>query len=79
MAFAGKFAERVVLELEEAEARALLRLLEEHQYYGWVEASGEFGLEASGEVSPALTRVYRRIRALATGSPAMANAGFKPL
>lgn len=63
---------RVTLELDEKEVRALLRLLEDHLYYGWVEAEGECGWEGarlvpSGEASPALQGLYRRVRELVKG------------
>ncbi|ADH62480.1 hypothetical protein Mesil_0551 [Allomeiothermus silvanus DSM 9946] len=50
------------LELSEKEIRVLLQLLEEHRYYGWVEEDGEFGTVASGQVSPTLEALYRRIK-----------------
>lgn len=50
------------VQLSEKEARALLELLQEHLYYGWIEGEGEFGVTASGRVSEALRELYRRLR-----------------
>jgi len=41
----------------------LLEQLEEHLYYGWVYNVGEFDVEASGEVSPTLEKLYYRLKA----------------
>jgi len=51
------------VELSEKEAKVLLELLEEHLYYGWVYNVGEFDVEASGEVSPTLEKLYYRLKA----------------
>ena len=50
------------LEISEKERKALLELLKEHLYYGWIEQDGEFELTSSGRVSPTLQGLYRRIR-----------------
>ena len=50
------------VELSEKEAKLLLDLLEEHLYYGWIYRVGEFDLEASGEVSPTLKKLYYRLK-----------------
>jgi len=50
------------VELSPQELKALLLLLEEHLYYGWVEQDGEFGVVASGRVSPTLRELYRRLK-----------------
>ena len=51
------------LEISEKERKALLELLKEHLYYGWIEGDGEFGVVASGRVSPTLRELFQRIRA----------------
>jgi len=50
------------IELSEKEVKVLLELLKEHLYYGWVEQDGEFGVVASGRVSPTLRELYRRLK-----------------
>lgn len=50
------------IELDEKERKALLELLKEHLYYGWIEQEGEFGVVASGRVSPTLAALLRRIK-----------------
>ncbi|MER3448142.1 MAG: peptidylprolyl isomerase [Candidatus Dadabacteria bacterium] len=50
------------LQLSKEEARALLHLLRAHEFFGWVEADGEFGAHPSGEVDPDLIRVLERLR-----------------
>lgn len=52
----------MILELSEKETRLLLRLLKEHLYFGWIEQQGEFDLVSSGEISPTLRELYRRLR-----------------
>lgn len=52
------------VELSPQELKALLLLLEEHRYYGWIERVGEFEIEASGRVSPALLALLQRLRRL---------------
>ena len=51
------------VELSEKEAKVLLEQLEEHLYYGWDYHVGEFDVEASGEVSPTLEKLYYRLKA----------------
>jgi len=53
------------LTLESRELKALLSLLQDHLYWGWIEGAGEFGVEASGRVSPVLREIYRRLKVLA--------------
>ena len=50
------------IELSEKEVKALLELLKEHLYYGWIEQDGEFGVVASGRVSPILRELLCRLR-----------------
>lgn len=50
------------LSLTPEEAKALLRLLDDHLYYGWVEMDGEFDVVASGEVHPLLRGLYYRVK-----------------
>ncbi|GAO74253.1 hypothetical protein [Meiothermus ruber] len=50
------------IELSEKEVKALLELLKEHLYYGWIEQDGEFEVVSSGQVSPTLEALYRRIK-----------------
>lgn len=50
------------VELSPQELKALLLLLEEHLYYGWIEQDGEFEVVSSGQVSPTLEALYRRIK-----------------
>lgn len=50
------------IELSEKELKALLELLNEHLYYGWIEQDGEFEVVSSGRVSPTLSRLYARLR-----------------
>jgi len=50
------------LSLTPEEAKALLRLLDDHLYYGWVEMQGEFDVVASGEVHPLLRGLYYRVK-----------------
>jgi hypothetical protein len=57
-----KGVEMKQIELEEKELAALMELLKEHLYYGWIEQDGEFELTSSGRVSPTLQGLYRRIR-----------------
>jgi len=51
-----------LLSLTPEEARALLRLLDDHLCFGWIGLEGEFDVAASGEVSPTLERLYYRVR-----------------
>lgn len=55
---------KITIEVEPQELKALLRLLEDHIRWGWVELMGEFEVEASGRVSPYLERLYARLRRL---------------
>ena len=50
------------IELSEKEVKALLELLKEHLYYGWIEQDGEFEVVSSGRVSATLEALYRRIK-----------------
>jgi hypothetical protein len=50
------------IELSKKELKVLLELLKDHFYYGWVEQDGEFGVVASGRVSPTLRELYRRLK-----------------
>ena len=50
------------IELSLKEIKALLELLKEHLHFGWVYEVGEFGVEASGEVSPTLEKLYYRLK-----------------
>ncbi|MBO1438611.1 peptidylprolyl isomerase [Meiothermus sp. CFH 77666] len=50
------------IELSPHELKALLELLKEHQYYGWIEQVGEFEIEASGRVSPVLLALLQRLK-----------------
>lgn len=50
------------LELSEKERKLLLVLLEDHLHYGWVEQDDEFQLVSSGEYSPTLEQLYRRLK-----------------
>ncbi|GIW31548.1 MAG: hypothetical protein KatS3mg071_1722 [Meiothermus sp.] len=52
------------VELSPQELKALLLLLEEHLYYGWIEQDGEFEVVASGRVSPALLALLQRLKRL---------------
>ena len=61
---AGRFKTDVVLTLSPREANLLLDLLGEHIEFGWVERNGEFDLVSSGEVSPTLYEMYRRLWAI---------------
>jgi len=54
----------LVLCLTPREAKALFDLLDDHLYFGWVRLEGEFKVVATGEVSPALEALYRRVRGL---------------
>ena len=58
------------IELSLKEVKALLELLEEHISYGWVYNVGEFDVEASGEVSPTLEKLYYRLKAEARAKAA---------
>jgi len=58
------------IELSAKEVRLLLDLLKEHLHYGWVYRVGEFDLEASGEVSPTLEKLYYRLKAEARAKAA---------
>jgi len=51
----------VTLTLSLAEARELRQLLEDHFYFGWIYAAGEFGVEAGGETSETLGKIYDRL------------------
>ena len=55
-------AKGVVLELSRREALELLRLLDDHIYFGWVGLEGEFEVGATGEVSESLRNLYRRLK-----------------
>jgi len=50
------------IELSEKEVKALLELLKEHLYYGWIEQDGEFEVVSSGQVSATLRELYRRLK-----------------
>jgi len=50
------------IELSAKEVKVLLELLEEHLHFGWVYSVGEFEVEASGEVSPTLEKLYYRLK-----------------
>lgn len=52
----------MTIELSAKEVKTLLELLKEHIHYGWIERDGEFGVVASGNISPVLQEVYRRLR-----------------
>ena len=52
----------VQLELSRREVLELLKLLDDHTYYGWIELEGEFGVAATGEVSEVLRNLYRRLK-----------------
>ncbi len=52
----------LTLRLTLEETRELQRLLEEHQYYGWIFRSGEFDIVASGETSSTLTALGKRLK-----------------
>ena len=52
----------LTLHLTLEEARELRRLLEEHQYYGWIFRSGEFDIVASWEASPTLTALGKKLK-----------------
>ena len=54
----------VVLELKEDEAQELLRLLEEHRYFGWIGLRDELEAEASWITSPQLVALYTRLKRL---------------
>jgi hypothetical protein len=54
--------DKVSIELSAKELKVLLELLKDHFYYGWIEQDGEFGVAASGRVSPTLRELYRRLR-----------------
>ena len=58
------------IELSAKEVKVLLELLEEHISYGWVYHLGEFEVEASGEVSPTLEKLYYRLKAEARAKAA---------
>jgi len=58
------------IELSAKEVKVLLELLEEHISYGWVYNLGEFEVEASGEVSPTLEKLYYRLKAEARAKAA---------
>jgi len=58
------------IELSVKEVKVLLELLEEHISYGWIEQEGEFEVEASGEVSPTLEKLYYRLKAEARAKAA---------
>ena len=51
------------IELSAKEVKVLLELLKEHLHFGWVYEIGEFDVEASGEVSPTLEKLYHRLKA----------------
>jgi len=53
----------VALLLTPKEARRLLRLLDDHLYFGWVGLQGE-KVVATWEVDPILEELYRRLRRL---------------
>lgn len=50
------------IELSPQELKPLVELLEEHRHYGWIEQVGEFEIEASGRVSPALITLLQRLK-----------------
>lgn len=52
----------LTLRLTLEEARELQRLLAEHRYYGWIYQVGEFGVEASGRVSPILEALDGKLK-----------------
>ena len=56
----------VVLELKEDEVQELLRLLEEHRYFGWIGLRGELEAEASWITSPQLVALHVRLKQIAT-------------
>lgn len=53
------------LALDGRELKVLLSLLQDHLYWGWIDGVGEFGVEASGQVSPVLREIYGRLEVLA--------------
>ena len=71
---AGRFKTDVVLTLSPREATLLLDLLGEHIEHGWVEYNGEFDLVSSGQVSPTLHELYRRLWAVSREQTEATNA-----
>ena len=58
------------IELSAKEVKVLLELLREHLRFGWIYNVGEFNVEASGEVSPTLEKLYYRLKAEARAKAA---------